>query len=138
MHIKKECRLRLPGSISIDYPSGYRGTKSDPTEEAFFVSTEPRWLTMDEIDLAAKRLIEMNKAFPSRMQALVYTGAIQIDPKDPLRQATHEQLNAIEKANGLPCSCNSPAGGHRSVLERVLIIREQGCFANAATYLTSN
>ena len=121
----------------IDYPEGFKGEKSEENirEKAFFVSSEPRWLTLDEIDLVAKYLLDFNKGQFGKSQALVYTSAVLIDADDLLLKATHAELNQIEKVNGLKNSQYSIAGGQRSIYERVLIIREQGCLVNAANYL---
>ena len=135
--MKKECRLRLPGKIMVDYPKDFKGQKSEENirEKAFFLSSEPRWLTTDEIELAVQYLMKYNKGQFGKSQSLVYTSAVLIDPDDLLLKANHLELNQIEIANGLKNSQYSLAGGQRSIYERVLIIREQGCLANAANYL---
>lgn len=92
-------------------------------------------MTLDEIDLVAKYLLDFNKGQFGKSQALVYTSAVLIDADDLLLKATHAELNQIEKVNGLKNSQYSIAGGQRSIYERVLIIREQGCLVNAANYL---
>lgn len=117
----KECHLRFTRSPEqISYPQGFTGQKSaHPEEEEFFIGKEPRYLTSDEIKLAEDFL----KTLPYQ-QELVLTGAVLVDPEDPLFQKTHEELDRIEADMNLPNS-RPPEGGDCEIRERVYRIREQ-------------
>lgn len=121
--MQKQVALRFQREpLQIPYPPGFQGAKSThPEEEEFFLSTEPRFLTLDEI--------QITQAFLSRLgyrQELTFTGAVLVDPNDPLLQASHEQINQIEAEARQPSTEMAPGGGRRGVRERVYILRERG------------
>jgi len=130
MSLKKEVRLKLPGHLFVDYPPEYKGERTDGLqEEAFYLSDKPRYLNLEEIELAQAQASRYH-------QSLVFTGAVLIDSADPLLQASHPQLDRIESEAKLPNTRKSPAGGTRSTYERVLILRERGYESNAARFLS--
>jgi hypothetical protein len=132
MGLKKEVRLKTSGHLFIRYPADYKGERSsDSQDDEFYLSDKPRYLTAGELTLAEKEVAKMK-------QTLVFTGAVLIDPADPLLNYSHDQLDAIERDNSFPCSRKSPAGGTRSIYERVLILRERGYESNAAKFLASS
>lgn len=110
--------------LQIPYPQEWQGEKSNSEEEEIFISTEPRWLTQDEKDLVQAFVAKL----PYR-QELATTGATLVG-NDPLLNATHEQLDKIERENGLLSTNPAPGGGKRAIRERVYIIRENGYSGN--------
>lgn len=123
MTIQKQVALKSQREpLQIAYPHGFTGAKSThPEEEEFFLSTEPRFLTLDEIQLAQRFIARL-----SYRQELVFTGAVLVDPNDPLLEASHEQINQIEAEANLANTEMAPGGGQRSIRERVYILRERG------------
>lgn len=110
--------------LQIRYPDGYQGEKSadeDGEDDEFYVSTEPRFLCQDEIKLVREFIKTL-----SYSQELVLTGCTMIDPDDTLLGFDHDQLDALEKSQGMPSTRKPPGGGTRQTFERVLLIREKG------------
>ncbi|QLE46373.1 hypothetical protein FD723_39880 (plasmid) [Nostoc sp. C052] len=122
MKLQKEVRLSHGSSLQINYPEDWEGEKSgDEEDPQFFVSAQPKLLTGDEIQLAEQYLKTILTT-----QKLVLTGFVQIDPDDPLLEATHEELDRLETEKNFPVSRYASSGGNLPVLTRVLRIREQG------------
>jgi hypothetical protein len=128
----KQAMLRIRKEpLQIPYPSDWTGQKSSgPEEEEVIISTEPRWLTEDEIPLVEAFI----KTLPYS-QFLDLTGAVLIDPNDSLLNASHDDLDRADAAAGFPNTRYLPGGGQRSVQERVLILRERGYVGNGSTAL---
>jgi hypothetical protein len=136
MQIRKQVHLQFAKeSLQIPYPKGFSGLKTPAGEDdnpaEFHLTCQPRWLTPDEIAVA--------EAFIKRLtyhQVLVLTGAVLIDPEDPLLNADHSTIDAVEKEYGLPNSRYAAPGAERQLRERVLILRERGCLASGNKALT--
>lgn len=116
----KQAHLKRPGeSLQIQYPQNYTGAKhSHMEEEEFFIGTEPTFLTVGEIDVAQKFIADL----PYR-QELTLTGAVLVDPEDPLFLMTDEELDEVEAALGLESS-RDPSGAESHIRERIYRIRE--------------
>lgn len=126
--MQRQVRLQNPVEpLQVPYPRGFRGRKSEMDEEEFTLTIIPRKLYDEEIDLA-KELIDQ---LPYR-QELVYTGAVFIDENDPLLSKTHDQLDMLEQKLNFKNSKKSPRGGIKTILQRVVIIRQQGYEGNGA------
>lgn len=122
MKLQKEVHLSQGSSLQISYPTAWEGEKSGDEEDSqFFISTQPKLLTSDEIELVAKYL-----KTTLTNQKLVFTGFVQIDPEDPLLEATNEELDRLETEKGFLASRYASGGGNLPILTRVLRIREQG------------
>lgn len=112
--------------LQIPYPSDFRGQKTgDEDDSEFYLSTEPRFLSLDEIKIAEAFVLRL--PYP---QGVVRTGAVLVDPDDPLLNAAPEELDKVESENGLSSSKYSNDGTLRSPQERVLLIRERGYLGN--------
>jgi hypothetical protein len=110
--------------LQIPYPPDFKGEKyaeQDSEEQEFYLSSEPRFLTKDEIEVAQEYLKTIWYS-----PKLSFTGCVMIDPEDPLLDFNHDQLDRIEKEQNLPSSRKHPTGGTRQMFERVLLIRERG------------
>lgn len=130
MTLKKEVRLRSSGHLFVPYPPGYKGDRTDGSQEdSFYISDQSRYLNPEEIELA-------QKAAKAQGHILVFSGAVLIAENDPLLQFDHNQLDAVEAEAKLPNTRKALAGGTRSLYERVLIIRERGYESNAAKFLS--
>lgn len=126
--MKRQVRLENPVEpLQIPYPRGFMGQKSEMDEEEFMLTTLPRTLYDEEIDLAKEYIDRL----PYR-QKLVYTGAVFLDENDALLSKTHDQLDALEKKLNFKNSKLSPRGGIRTILQRVVMIRQQGYEGNGA------
>lgn len=129
MGLAKEVRLKMSGHLFIRYPENYKGDRSpENQDDEFYLSDKPRYLTRGELALAEKEVSKIK-------QHLIFTGAVLLDSADPLLNLSHDQLDAIERDNSFPGTRKSPAGGTRSIYERVLILRERGYESNAAKML---
>jgi hypothetical protein len=112
--------------LQIRYPEDFEGDKYDGgnpdfDDTEFYVSTEPRFFSLDEISLIREYL----KTLPYS-QELVSTGCIMIDEDDPLLEFDHDQLDSLEQEQSLPPTRKPIGGGTRQLFERVLLIREAG------------
>jgi len=125
MRLQKQVYLSIGPVRQVDYPSDFEGEKSgDEDDENFSISTQPRFLTSDEIELAEAYI----KSIPDA-QRLQFTGAVIVDPEDPLLNASVEDLKKIieqEKLN-IPVEAN---GGTLPPQAIVLAIREAGYEGN--------
>lgn len=131
--MKRQVRLLNPVEpLQIPYPENFQGEKTDVDEEEFFLTTMPRKLSDEEIDLAKEYIDRL----PYR-QSLVYTGAVFLDESDSLLNKSHDQLDEIERRNHLSNTRYSPRGGSRSILQRVVKIRQTGYEGNGAYALLS-
>lgn len=121
MQLQKQIYLSIGPTRQVPYPSDYQGEKSgDEDDENFSLSTQPRFLTTDELELAEAYVQSIPDA-----QRLLYTGAVLVDPEDPLLEASHEDLKKVieqEKLN-IPIEVS---GGTLPVQAIVLAIREAG------------
>ena len=123
----KQAKLRFPREpLQIRYPENFEGDKYDGGNEDFedselYISSEPRFFSLDEIKLIREYLKTL-----SYSQDLVETGCVRIDEDDPLIGFDHDQLDALEKEQSLPSSRKPINGGTRQLFERVLLIREAG------------
>lgn len=121
----KQAHLRTSREpLQIRYPDGFDGEKyagEDEDDQEFYITTEPRFLTKDEIKLAREYIKTLS--YP---QELVLTGCTMIDPDDTLLDFDHDQLDELERTQGLPSTRKPPSGGTRQTFERVLLIREKG------------
>jgi hypothetical protein len=119
--------------LQIPYPKDYKGEKSGkPSDGEFHLSSQPRFLTEGEINLADKFI----KKLPYR-QALNLTGCVMVG-NDPLFTKSHNELDEIERNIGLPNTRYASSGGQRQVTERVLILREHGYEGSGITKLLTN
>lgn len=106
--------------LFVPYPEGFSGKKSGTPEDLdFFITSQPRFLTNDEIAIAQAFL----KTLFYRQQ-LILTGAVLLDTEDPLLTASHDEFDEIENRLGLPNS-KYGRGGIRQPRERAYIIRER-------------
>ena len=125
MQLQKQIYLSIGPSRQVTYPPDYEGEKSgDEDDENFSLSTQPRFLTADELELAEAYI----QSIPDS-QRLLYTGATLIDPEDPLLDASLEDLKRVieqEKLN-IPTEVS---GGTLPVQAIVLAIRESGYAGN--------
>ncbi len=125
MRLQKQIYLSIGPARQIDYPPDYEGEKSgDEDDENFSVSTQPRFLTSGEIELAEAYV----KSIPDA-QRVLYTGAVLIDPDDPLINASLEDLKKVieqEKLN-IPTQAD---GGTLPAQAVLLAIREAGYEGN--------
>ena len=123
----KQAQLRIGREpLQIRYPEDFQGDKYDGgnldfDDNEFYVSTEPRFFSSDEIEIIREYLKDL--PYP---QDLVLTGCTMIDEEDPLLDLDHEQLDALEKDQLLPLTRKPIGGGTRQLFERVLLIREVG------------
>ena len=121
--------------LQVPYPLDFLGIKSsnNPDDTSIFISTEPRFLSDDEVKLIQGYVKGLNYD-----QSLVLTGCVMIDSDDPLLKCTHEQLNKIESENYLLSTAKIPTkGGKPSIQQRVLLIRERGYFGTGVPRLHS-
>lgn len=137
MTIKKEVKLRVPREpLQIPYPKGFTGDKSNHPDDAdFHLSTEPRYLTLDEIVVASGYAAKL--PYP---QSVLETGALLTDEEDELLAWSHSGLDELERNAGLRSTryvINS-GGCQRAVRERVYTIREQGYYGSGQKALASN
>ncbi|NJR41076.1 MAG: hypothetical protein HC781_22340 [Leptolyngbyaceae cyanobacterium CSU_1_4] len=131
MSTQQQVALRLGREpLQITVPENFTGKRSSDETE-IFLSTQFHPLTFDEIDLCSRHI----DTLPYK-QSLV-KGAIILDPEDPLLSADHEKLNKVERESHLPNSEFVLNGGKRSIIERVLLIREQGVLSNGDKQLTA-
>jgi hypothetical protein len=130
--MKKQVRLKnATETLQIPYPKGFEGEKSGSEEDAeFHLSIEPRFLTVSEIEVAQ----EFIKRLPYP-QSIVMTGCVLIEPDDPLLMKSHNEIDLIEKSNGMS-NTRRVNNGERSVLERVLILRERGFLGSNSKVLS--
>ena len=115
--------------LQIPYPEGYRGRRSNSENQdaEFHLSSRPRFLYTDEIELAEAYV----KKLPYSQQ-VTYTGAVLHD-SDPLLEATtHEAIDKIESTNGMPSSRNISGSGQRNLADRISIVRERGYLGNGS------
>ena len=110
--------------LQIPIPRGFKGERTDPSATEFYITTTYTVLSIDEIAVVQEFL----KKLPYQ-QSLSF-GALLIDPNDPLLKSSHEDLDQIEARSGMVSSRNAPRGGNRSIVERVLQIRELGYVGN--------
>lgn len=133
MALLKQAALKYSREpLQIAYPSDYVGEKSIPNEDEIFISTQPRMLTIDEIELIENFLTKLPYT-----QSLYFTGLVLIDPGDSLLKASHDDLDLVEKNAQLSNTRLAPGGGTRSVMERVLLIREAGYYGNGKIAITA-
>lgn len=125
MKLQKQVYLSIGPTRQVAYPPNFEGEKSgDEDDENFSLSTQPRFLTSDEVELAKAYI----QSIPDS-QRLLFTGAVLVDPEDPLLNASHEDLKRVieqEKLN-LPTEVS---GGTLPVQAIVLAIREAGYEGN--------
>lgn len=109
-------------SLQIPYPPDFKGAKSlDIEDTEIHINSIPRMLTEDEIPLVEGYL----KTLPYS-QSLIFTGAVFLDPTDPLIGMDNDGIDRLEAEELLPSTKYSQGGGLRQPLERVLILRESG------------
>lgn len=135
MTLKRQVYLTLSKEpLQINYPAGFKGAKSvDIDDPGFHISTHPRFLTDDEIEIAQSYILKL----PYR-QILGFTGCVLISPNDPLLQFDQARLDKLEQDNKLPNSRYAATGGERSLKERVLLIRENGYTGTGSKSLVSS
>lgn len=134
--MKVQAHLLLSGeSLQIPYPKGFNprskiaAERSDPE---FHLTTTPRWLSPDEIELAEKFIDDL-----PYQQKLVKTGAVLIDANDPLLTKTHDELDGVERQLQLGNTRRGPTGSPRNIRERVILIRERNYLGNGSLALTA-
>lgn len=121
--MQKQCYLKIGSeSLQIPYPPDFKGAKSMDSEDTeIHINSLPRLLTEDEILVVEDYL----KTLPYP-QSLLFTGAIFLDPSDPLVAMDNIELDRLEDEDMLPSTKYSKDGGIRQPYERVLILRESG------------
>jgi len=125
MQLQKQLYLSVGPSRQITYPPDYQGEKSgDEDDESFSLSTQPRFLTSDEVELAEDYI----KSIPDS-QRLLYTGAVLVDPEDSLLKASLDDLRKIIDQENLKIPVEA-SGGTLPVQAVVLAIREAGYQGN--------
>lgn len=119
----KQAKLRNGSeSLQIPYPPDFKGAKSlDADDSEIHINSLPRLLTEDEIVIVEDYL----KSLPYP-QSLLFTGAIFLDPGDPLVAMDNTDLDRLEEEELLSSTKYSKDGGIRLPYERVLILRESG------------
>ena len=121
MQLQKQAYLSIGPVHQIPYPPDFEGEKSgDEDDENFSLGTQPRFLTSDEVELATAYVQSIPDA-----QRLLFTGAVLIDPEDPLLNATHEDLTRLIEQERLKIPVEVQ-GGTLPVQAIVLAIREAG------------
>lgn len=121
--MQKQAHLKSGSeSLQIPYPPDFKGAKSmDDEDTEIHINSLPRLLTEDEITLVESYLTIL--PYP---QVLLFTGAIFLDPSDPLVSLDNTELDRLEDEELLPSTKYSKDGGTRQPYERVLILRESG------------
>jgi hypothetical protein len=126
MKLQKEAGLTTGQTLQIAYPKDWIGEKSGLDEDEFiFVTKSPKFFTGEEIELIQAYLLSIKST-----QKLHLTGAVNIDPEDPLLEATHDELDRLELQEKFKNSRHAPGGGTFTLVARVLRIREQGYEGN--------
>jgi hypothetical protein len=126
-------QVKLPHSspkklLYIKYPDDFQGEKSESdADEYFSLGTEFRLLTEDELDLVYKELGTDRENAASKV---VFSGCVQVDPEDPLRTYSSEDLDELEKELGYPSTRRALNGGINPVDMRVIEIRTRGYRGN--------
>jgi hypothetical protein len=111
-------------SLYIKYPPDFEGEKSEEdSDESFSLTTEYRFLTEDELDLVYKELGVTPETATSK---IVFSGCVQVDPEDPLRQYSQEELDELEQQLGYPSTKRASTGGFLPIDTRVIEIRTRG------------
>lgn len=132
--MKIQVHLRYPGdSLQIPYPDDFKTTEKSAAERSdteFHLTTSPRFLSEAEVSVAR----EFVKALPYTQQ-VVATGAILIDPNDPLLSKTHDELDTVERSAALGVTRLGSGGAPRSIRERVILIRERSYQGNGSLAL---
>lgn len=109
---------RFGKGVWVTFPEDFSGQRTD-TELEVFLDQAPRNLSRDEIkyiqDYLKKHHID---------NELEETEALFLDADDPIAKLDHDQLDRLEENLGLQSTRNSNAGGERSQIERVLLLRE--------------
>jgi len=125
MQLQKQAYLSVGPSRQVSYPPDYEGEKSgDEDDESFSISTQPRFLTSDELKLAEAYVSSIPDA-----QRLLYTGAVLVDPEDSLLNASLDDLKKIINRENLKIPVEAD-GGTLPVQAVVLAIREAGYQGN--------
>jgi hypothetical protein len=105
--------------LQIPIPPGFEGMRSTEQDQ-IMLTTQFHPYTLDEIALIEKYLTTL-----PYVQTLS-KGAVMLDEDDPLLEADHEFLDALETRESLPKSRFAKGGGEYSIMNRVLLIRESG------------
>lgn len=127
MTVSKQVHLQYAKEpLQIPYPPNFAGAKTKDDVGEIFISSQPRLLTSDEIEVVESYISKL----PYRQQ-LVLTGLVMIDQNDPLLEYDHSQLDELEKQHSVSNTRYVPGSGERSPHERVLILRELGISSNA-------
>jgi hypothetical protein len=121
--MQKQAYLKIGSeSLQIPYPPDFKGAKSlDIEDTEIHINSIPRLLTEDEIPLVENYI----KTLPYP-QSLLFTGAVFLDPSDPLVAMSNAELDKLEADELIPSTKYSKDGGLRQPYERVLILRESG------------
>lgn len=131
--MQKQAYLQNRGeSLQIPFPAEFSGQKTDEDDDELFISTTPRFLSLDEIALVTAYLAKL-----PYLQSLSFTGLVLLDADDPLLSMSHDQLDAAEKGAHHQNSRKPSGGGTRSVRERAYIIRERGYLGNGSKALAA-
>ena len=117
--LKRQVGLARPGEpLQIPLPHDFQGQQSHSKAGEIVVSTDLAPLTLDEIEVVQRYVASL--PYPQRLKF----GTVLLDAADPLKQATHEELDRLERAVGLSNTRFAVGGGERQVVERALLIRE--------------
>ena len=117
--ITYQVKLKKPGKgVWVQYPEDFSGQRTDDELEVF-IDQAPRPMSKDEIAYVRQYLEGQGIA-----NELEETEALFLDAEDPIAKLDHEQLDRLEENLNLSNTRTSNAGGERTTLERVLILRE--------------
>jgi hypothetical protein len=113
--------------LQIPYPKDFKGDRRTPehpelSEEIFISPGQMTDLTLDEIEVVKKFLEKL----PYAQSLLFGTDLGVLQEEDPLLKMTQDQLDKLERQEGLTPSRSSPNGGDRTIFERVIGIRVDG------------
>ena len=118
-------------SLQVPVPESFRGRRRDNEDESLHVTTQPAYYTADEISLIEGHILKLRYT-----QSLVLTGSKLIG-NDPLLEASVKQIGEIEKAIGSGSTKILDDGSDRPLLDRVLILRENGFEGSAPEIVES-
>lgn len=104
--------------VFVSYPDDFPSNQRSGTT-GIQVSYTPNKIFPAEFDLVQRFL---SKNYPT--QNLQTTGVVMVGD-DPLLSSSHKELDNYELDHNLSSTKSAPGGGTRSILERVLLIREQ-------------
>jgi hypothetical protein len=120
--LQRQAHLQLSGeSLQIPYPSDFpeHEKTGGVSDESFFLSAIPKWLSVREIKAAREYIQSLGTR-----QSLVELESTLLDENDPLLGMNNDQLDQVEEEVGMENTRTAPGGGERQPRERAYLIRE--------------